>query len=79
MLWPFLPPWWLLLMILLSFRNVSKCPMMYSSIIFSIVHRLLIGLYEPILYIGLPFLCLGEYSIYLECLRKFFLEDDLCG
>ena len=66
-------------MILLSIRNVSKCPMMYSSIIFSIVHRLLIGLYEPILYIGLSFFVFGGYSICLECLWKFFLEDDLRG
>merc|ERR1711867_202909 len=40
--------------------DMSRCPMMYSSIIFSIVHKLFIGLYEPISYIGLPFLCLGD-------------------
>ena len=47
-------------MMLLSMRNVYKCPMKYSSIIFSIVHKLLIGLYDPMSYIGFPALCLGE-------------------
>merc|ERR1711867_147441 len=53
--------------------DMSRCPMMYSSIIFSIVHRLLIGLYEPISYIGLPFLCLGDIlSILNVCGNVFF-------
>ena len=72
-LWPFLPPWWLLLMISLSLRNVSRCPIIYSSMIFSMVHKLLIGLYDPISYIGLPFLCLGDIlSILNVCGNVFF-------
>ena len=66
-------------MILVSFMNVSKCPMMYSLIIFSIVHRLLIGLYEPISYIGLPVLCLGDILSILNNFWECFLPYNLCG
>ena len=48
--------------------------MKYSSMIFSIVHRLLIGLYEPISYIGLPVLCLGDILSILNVFGNIFFR-----
>ena len=61
-------------MMLLSVRNVSRCPIKYSSIIFSIVHMLLIGQYDPISYIGLPVLCFGDILLILKVFGKVFLR-----
>ena len=47
---------------------------MYSSITFSIVHRLFIGQKEPMLYIGLPFLCLGVILSILKMSGNFLLR-----
>ena len=48
--------------------------MKYSPVIFSIVHRLLIGLYEPISYIGLPVLCLGDILSILNVFGNVFFR-----
>ena len=47
-LWPFLPPWWFLFIILFEDRNDSRWPIMYSSMIFSIGDKLFSGLKDPI-------------------------------
>ena len=44
---------------MLFVRKGYKCVMKYSSIIFSIVQRLFSGRYDPMSYIGLPFLSFG--------------------
>ena len=72
-LWPFLPPWWLSCMILFVVRNGSRWVMIYSSMIFSIVHRLLSGLYDAMSYIGLPFLSFG---VILSILK---MDGNLCS
>ena len=45
--------------------------MMYSSIFFLIVHRLLSGLKDPIVYIGLLFLCFVLFCLFLIFVRIF--------
>ena len=71
MLWPFLPPWWFLFIILFEDRNNSRWPIMYSSMTFSIVHKLLRGLNDPIEYIGLRFLCFGVIRSILKIWGNF--------
>ena len=52
-------------------RNNSRWPIMYSSMTFSIVHKLLRGLKEPIEYIGLPSLCFGVIQSILKIWENF--------
>ena len=70
-LWPFRPPWWFLFIMLFEDRNNSRWPIMYFSMIFSIVHKLLRGLKDPIVYIGLPFLCFGVNGSILKIWGNF--------
>ena len=71
MLWPFLLPWWFLFIMLFEDRNDSRWPIMYSSIIFSIVHKVLRGLKDPIEYIELPILYFGVMRSILKIWGNF--------
>jgi len=70
-LWPFQSPWTFLFIMFFENRNNSRWPIMYSSIIFSIVHKLLRGLKDPFEYIGLPFLCFGVIQSILKIWGNF--------
>ena len=51
--------------------------MKYSSIIFSIVHRLLSGLYDPMSYMGFPFFSFGVILSILKMSGN-FLSSIIC-
>merc|ERR1711889_16325 len=76
-LWPFLPPWWLSCIILFFVKNGSRWVMKYSSIIFSIVLRLLSGLYDPMSYMGFPCLSFGVILSILKMSGN-FLSSIIC-
>ena len=71
-LWPFLPPWWFLFIILFKDRNISRWPIMYSSMTFSIETQVVEGSEGSYVVDWLTLFVFWCDTVYFKCLGAFF-------